>query len=347
MNDVFEWMVIGAGPAGIGAVGRLIDHGVKPEKIGWMDPHFNVGDLGGKWGAVPSNTNVELFLRFLNGSEAFEFKHRTGKFPIEEIPSNQTCMLKEIVAPLLWVTERLKTKVRPMQEMCIALNLAHGRWEAKTKHKSVFAKNVILAIGSDSKTLDRPGPEPIHLETALDMDKLRKVVGKEDIVGVFGSSHSAILVLANLMEAGAKKVINFYRSPHKYAVFLDDWILYDDTGLKGFAAKWARQHLDGMASAKLERVSVLDRVYEEVLATCDKAVYAVGFERRKLPVLEQYGKIHYDDKTGIIAPGLFGLGIAFPQAKLNPVGHLEFRVGLWKFMGYLNGIMPIWLKYAN
>ncbi|HEY5236271.1 MAG TPA: pyridine nucleotide-disulfide oxidoreductase, partial [Rhabdochlamydiaceae bacterium] len=57
--------------------------------------------------------------------------------------------------------------------------------------------------------------------------------------------------------------------------------------------------------------------------------------------------LDYDDKTGIIAPGLFGLGIAFPESRLGPLGHLDYRVGLWKFMDYLNSILPIWTEYAN
>jgi hypothetical protein len=90
-----------------------------------------------------------------------------------------------------------------------------------------------------------------------------------------------------------------------------------------------------------------DHTFEESLALCNKAIYAVGFEKRKLPVLEQYEHLHYDDRTGIIAPGLFGLGVAFPQAKINPLGQVDFRVGLWKFIDYLNSILPIWVKYAN
>lgn len=217
----------------------------------------------------------------------------------------------------------------------------------KGKQQSVFAQNVILAIGSDTKSLNLPSLEIVSLETALDRDKLKTAVSKEDTVGVFGSSHSAILVLANLLEAGVKQVINFYRSPHRYAVYLDDWILYDATGLKGFTAKWAKEHIDGKYPARLRRMLTSNHAYDEEIALCNKVVYAVGFEGRKLPVLEQFEKLHYDDKTGIIAPGLFGLGIAFPRAKFDPLGHLELQVGLWKFMDYLNEILPIWIKTSN
>ena len=140
---------------------------------------------------------------------------------------------------------------------------------------------------------------------------------------------------------------NFERSLMQIDVHILAWNEFDDVGLKGFAAKWAKEHLDGTLPHQLERALTSDRTFEESLALCNKAIHAVGFERRKLPVLEQYGHLHYDDRTGIIAPGLFGFGLAFPQAKFNSLGQLEYRVGLWKFMDYLNSILPIWDKYAN
>ena len=45
----FQWAVVGAGPAGIAAVGKLLDHGVLPKTILWLDPQFCVGDLGRFW----------------------------------------------------------------------------------------------------------------------------------------------------------------------------------------------------------------------------------------------------------------------------------------------------------
>jgi cation diffusion facilitator CzcD-associated flavoprotein CzcO len=346
-SSVLDWTVIGAGPAGIAAIGKLIDQRIPAHKIGWIDSHFLVGDLGRKWSNVPSNTSVELFFRFLNNCEAFNFKNHSSKFHLESLDPKETCALKYIVEPLQWITDHLRKRVHSIQTISMALSLSQGLWEIKHKTGSLYTKNVILAVGSECKNLSFAGPELINLEVALDPEKLRIAIDPKDTIAVFGSSHSAVLVLANLIELNAKKVINFYRSPHKYAVFLDDWILYDDTGLKGFAAKWAKAHLDGILPRNLERVLISDHTFAESLALCNKAVYAVGFERRRLPVLEQYEHLNYDDRTGIIAPGLFGFGLAFPQAKFNPLGQLDYRVGLWKFMDYLNSILPIWIKYAQ
>lgn len=342
----FDWLVIGAGPAGIGAVGKLLDHGVPAQSIGWVDPAFKVGDLGAKWYSVPSNTKVDLFLRFLKDCKAFEYDPNAKRFPLDAINPEENCYLKEIATPLQWVTDHLRKKVSFTEGMVLSLRLEDGLWRAKTENTTLLSKCVILANGSDSKVLSYPTPS-IPLEVALNPEKLLKTVGIEDSVAVFGSSHSAVLILANLLQTQAKRVYNFYRSPHLYAVYFDDWILFDDTGLKGFAANWARQNLDGKSPERLKRVLLSDPEFEESLALCNKLVHAVGFEPKNIPVIEQYPNARCNEATGIIAPRLFGLGIAYPQMKFDRLGNKTYRVGLWKFMEHLNENLPTWFKYAG
>jgi hypothetical protein len=55
--------------------------------------------------------------------------------------------------------------------------------------------------------------------------------------------------------------------------------------------------------------------------------------------------VSYDRRTGIIAPGLFGFGVAFPEMRTTPLGDVSHPVGLWKFVNYLERVMPIWLQY--
>jgi cation diffusion facilitator CzcD-associated flavoprotein CzcO len=94
MGDMtrYKWTVIGAGPAGIAAVGRLLDHGIAPEKIAWVDPEFTAGDLGDKWRAVHSNTAVSLFLDYLNASPSFRF-HEAPPFKLTEVDPGETTLL--------------------------------------------------------------------------------------------------------------------------------------------------------------------------------------------------------------------------------------------------------------
>ncbi len=341
-----EWMVIGAGPAGIAAIGKLLDQGIPAQRIGWMDPEFTVGDLGKKWYNVSSNTKVDLFNKFLQNCKAFHYHDHAKAFALNSMDPESTCLLKHIAEPLQWITQHLKEKVSAFETKAMALHLSQHQWKITTEEGSLYAQNVILATGCEPKNLNYAGVEVIPLEIALNPEKLKKSIHPHETIGVFGCSHSAILILSNLYERHAE-IMNFYRSPHHYAIYLDDWILFDNTGLKGYAADWAKQYLDGTTPERLKRVLTSDHTFEECLASCDKVIYAVGFERRKLPVLEQYEKMTYQDRTGIIAPGLFGIGIAFPQAKLDPLGNLEYKVGLWKFMEYLNHILPVWLKYTN
>ena len=122
---------------------------------------------------------------------------------------------------------------------------------------------------------------------------------------------------------------------------------FDDTGLKGQAAVWARENIDGKYPDRLERCWVSSPEFQGKLEACDRVVYTVGFERRKLPTTPQWGELEYNQQNGIIAPGLFGLGIAFPEYAEDRYGFGEHRVGLKKFMDYLNAVLPLWLHYGT
>ena len=204
---------------------------------------------------------------------------------------------------------------------------------------------MILAVGATPKKLNYPQLKEIPLEVALDPEKLAAEPLDDATVAVFGSSHSSMIVLPHLLRHPVAKVINFYRSPLKYAVYLDDWILFDDSGLKGRAAVWARENIDGVLPDRLERCLVDGPEFEEKLAECDRAVYTVGLERRTLPETRQWGQLDYNPDNGILAPGLFGVGIAFPERAVDRFGYVEYRVGLKKFMDHLHDVLPLWLRY--
>ena len=157
------------------------------------------------------------------------------------------------------------------------------------------------------------------MEVALDPEKLADEPLDNATVAVFGSSHSSMIVLPHLLRHPVAKVINFYRSPLKYAVYLDDWILFDDSGLKGRAAVWARENIDGVLSGPSGAVSGRGPEFEEKLAECDRAVYTVGLERRALPETRQWGQLDYNPDNGILAPGLFGVGYCVSGAGDRPL----------------------------
>lgn len=345
----YAWTVIGAGPAGIAAVGRLLDSGVAEESIAWIDPAFAGGDIGQKWQSVSSNTHVGLFLEFFDAAKAFRFSE-APPMPLREVDPRETCALGLVAEPLVWITEHLRGRVDVFTTTATALYLQNRQWRIQTgqdtEQEDVYSTNVILAVGAVPKKLCHPELDEIAVEVALDPEKLAQQQLAGATVAVFGSSHSSMIVLPNLLRQPVKRVINFYRSPLKYAVYFDDWILFDDTGLKGRAAEWARENIDGVYPERLERCWVSSPEFSEKLAQCERVVYTVGFERRTLPQTPQWGRLDYNRTNGILAPGLFGLGIAFPEYAQDPYGYGQFRVGLKKFMDYLDAVLPLWLSYG-
>lgn len=337
-QPIFQWAIIGAGPAGIAALGKLLDSGIDPATVLWIDPYFQVGDFGRYWHPVSSNTKVGLFIKFLQEFNVFCYQQYAPSFQLDGLPKEHTCLLKDMVEPLQWITDNLIKQVHSSKVFINRFAFNRQHWCLSSEHQTFYAKNVILATGAVPTELDYPNIETISLMVALDRLQLQNIISKQQTIAVFGSSHSAIVVLKHLVDLGIENIINFYRSACRYAVDKDGWILYDNTGLKGEAARWAKQHIDGELPRNITRVLSTEENISALLPTCNKVIYAIGFKpRNPLP---------YNAQTGIIQPGLFGLGIGFPELKADALGNLEFQVGLWKFMVYLNAVFPNWLEHS-
>jgi cation diffusion facilitator CzcD-associated flavoprotein CzcO len=165
----YAWTVIGAGAAGIAAVGRLLDRGIPPETIAWIDPAFAGGDLGQKWRSVSSNTIAGTFLSFLNGSSAFRFSE-APPLPLREVDPEETCALALVAEPLVWVTDHLRERVDVFETTATALCLQRRQWTIQTKQQEVASENVILAVGAVPKKLSYPDLGEIPVEVALDAE---------------------------------------------------------------------------------------------------------------------------------------------------------------------------------
>lgn len=210
----------------------------------------------------------------------------------------------------------------------------------------------------------------LDLDIILDRTKLRSCLSIADerpVVGVVGTSHSAIVAIMNLNELAATThprlhIKWFVRSPLAYAVEMDGWILRDNTGLKGASAEFAREHLEddklgrspvGKVLTKVECPDIRDVSMRSQLSSCTHVVQAIGFTRNSIPQLAINGTkvegITYDpiqgsllDNEGHAIPHTYGAGIAFPERVTDPAGNTEHAVGLWKFIKYLQRVVPSW-----
>ena len=103
----------------------------------------------------------------------------------------------------------------------------------------------------------------------------------------------------------------FSRRRLVYAVHMDGWILYDNTGLKCLAARFARENLEdekllnspvGTYIEKIDCSSDEQSTYESVLPTYTHIIQAVGFVRDPLPPVSRdrtiLEDVVYDHKRG-------------------------------------------------
>jgi hypothetical protein len=194
---------------------------------------------------------------------------------------------------------------------------------------------------------------------------------------VIGNSHSGILVCRNLYEVAKSgerelKVLNFRRRDIKIAEYRDDGVVFDNTGLKGSTADWAKEHMmDGKAGPEstgvIRQIDLLPdekAVYQQHLPECTHIIYAIGYDKSPLPPLIIGGKdksqqVEFDMHTSGFhlaqekggsnlptdkgrVPGLYGLGIAFPELVEDPEGHVEAAVGYAKFMKFSQRVRDDW-----
>ncbi len=332
-NMSCQWAVIGAGPAGIAMVGALLDHGVKEKEIVWIDPTFQVGDLGALYQNVPSNTMVRSFRKFFLACRAFDIKARAHQFELFKRDDGRRCPLKEVVDPLLHATQKIKRRVNVVQGTVNNVARECDVFVLTAGDCVIRAKKVVLAIGAHPKQLQHRGLCQISMNDALDKQKLRELVCPDDIVAVFGVSHSGMLVLKNLSELGVKKIVSFAKKPLCYAVVQGAFYINAYTGLKGVAAQWARDFFEkNLPNNLVKFFNASGQEIEQELAGCTKVIYAIGFERNAIGGLPDELLQNYDTKTGVIAPNLFGVGIAFPRVVRDFSGEQVQAIGIWEFL---------------
>ena len=297
----------------------LTQAGVNPHEIVIIDPHFDGGDLCSKWGAIRSNThwgktitNLRKVLPGITIPDSFNLDETTPLSAIGELLISLATSLP--VKRIYGFVTRLSSKANWTVEY-----YANGPQTLKVPL-------VILAQGSEPKIGSLPIPS-IPLECALDT-RIREYLKPDDHVILFGTMHSGTLVMKNLNDLGIRTTA-VYKGAQPFLWDRDG--AYD--GLKQEAAEIADAVQDG--KYKHLQIIPLDKA-DQVSATW--AVYAMGFTPRVIEIIVD-GKpvVNYNGRTGQIAPGAWGFGIAYPN--LAPDG-VHWDVSLAAFALHIQAQLP-------
>lgn len=314
--------IVGCGVTGYLLLHNLQKNGVSPEQVIVIDPTFLGGDLCEKWCGVRSNTTWQQLLNavpFPNGLPE-QFASISPDSPC--ILRHYVDYLRELVRPYLMKCELHSTYVTSVIQ-------ESDKWkiELKGQQSQIQSDLLLLATGSEPKQLDLPYPS-IPLSTALNKEKLEQIIRKGEHILVFGTAHSATLIVRNLLECGAR-VTNFYASPKPFYFDRDG----DYDGLKQDAAEIADKILNKELPVSLVSVQDTASVIRHTKQV-DAAVYAIGFQARN-----PFGLKEYNPETGQLTGTTtgWGFGIAYPNKAPDGV---HFDVSIPAFQAHIERQMP-------
>ena len=333
-SKIFDWAVIGAGPAGIICTTFLLEHNIPGDKITWIDPEFNAGRLGKFYQNVPSNSKAHKYTDFLNSCGLFKEINADSFAKVKEYNQDQEPFLQLIIDPLHDITQYLAQKVNTSFDMVKELIKEDDCWRLELSNNFIYAHKVILATGSSPKRFNYPEIKEIPLDFALDFSTLKTLVSSQDTVIVVGSLHSALLIVKYLSEIPVKKVINIFNKQPQYGPLI---------GLQGITAHWTEEILEKNPPKNIIRAPWQEGIIDAYKSQCTKIIYAFGFERNT-PLVNGSKIIDYDIDTGIIQPNLYGIGIAFPEKCILSEGESTNLIGLNAFVKRTKACMPYWIK---
>lgn len=333
-QHIFPWAVIGAGPAGIISVARLLDHGVQDQDIVWIDPEFAVGRMGKYYGNVPSNQKASRFIQFLDKSPLLASFDTPAVRVMRAHDPDREHPLQLAVDVCNDITHYLHGRVVWYQDTVQALHSDQDLWHLTLLDKTICARKVILATGSHPKRFQHEDIEEIPSDIALDAFKLKNYITPDDTVMVIGSAHSALLIVKYLYDMGVKRIINIYNKIPTFGMY---------GGLEGITAWFTKYIIQETKPANIERVLFDEHTLPYYKAVCTKIIYAFGYEPNKI-IINGSTQMDYDLKTGIIQNNLYGIGIAFPQIYQKEDGTSISLIGFNSFIGRTNDLMPSWLK---
>ena len=324
---MYTHCIVGAGATGLILLLLLAESKIPLESILIIDPYFDGGDLARKWSSVLSNTPWSA--TYLSLQKALP----SCIFPETSWPLDKPTRVCEIARLLRQLAKPLLQTVKMIQGYVTSASYRTS-WSVEIKRESakslINTKNIYFTIGSEPKLMDLPIPT-IPLEIALDPNRLRQYIQPADKIILFGTSHSGVLALKNIVDCSGQ-VVAIYKGSNPFVFARDGNYI----GLKLDGAMYADDFLKGNPSVTLiSNTNTSALIRETRLAQW--VVYTTGFEQRIIPITvngETKLYSNYSATTGEITdcPNAWGFGIAFPSQA--PDG-IHFDVGISSFIEHI------------
>jgi hypothetical protein len=330
--------ILGAGVSGILLTLLLAETSIPLETIYIIDPHFDGGDLSRKWSTVISNTPWSVTLLSIK-----------THLPSLQIPKWAEMLPLDAPTPVCIIAKLLREssgqilkRVNIIQDYATGANwsTATSRWTISVKGgRQIISKAVCFAVGGTPKALDICVPS-IPLEVALDVGRLKTYIEPHSKVIVFGTRHSGVHVLKNLVDCSANSIVGIYKNTSGNPfVYARDGV-YD--GIKLDAATIADEILaNKYPNITLLPTTDLSTILRET-RNADWVVYAIGFEPHVLDISVDTTPIScsdYDPTCGMIknCQSAWGFGLAYPSQA--PDG-IHFDVGVSSFLEHIHKQIP-------
>jgi len=303
--------IIGCGASGSLCLLELARKGRDLSTITVIDPYFDGGDLGRRWGAVKSNTKWQQIVDSLS-------QYPSAAAPIAELGKaygpEDICLLSDLANLLQQAVRPLLQSVNLHVDTCKKLKKTEAGCSidlvAGGEVPETFGR-VFLCQGGVEKQLDY-GKPVIPLDIALDPVRLRRLIRPGQTVTVVGLSHSGTLVLRNLNDLGIS--LQGVYDTEKPFYFARDGC-YD--GIKEEAATIADMIVAKTLPVKLVSTKDMKNLVK-VLTKTDWIVLSIGFTARSLPITAvdgtQLNEVDYSPTTALVAgqPDLYGFGLSYP-----------------------------------
>ena len=326
--------VVGAGPAGCFFLACL-----PPERLSQVMVFERAcigGDLCRLYAEVVANlTRAEMCRAFRNVPQWSQVP-----LTVLDAYAEDACpRLADVCLQLRILMKPILAQVKLYAEDVLEVRQSVGGWVLKTAHGSHEVQQVVLCTGADPRVLHYPKPH-IPLEMALSPTLLATYLRGGEKVVVFGTSHSGTLVLRNLRQIGCRTTaVHRSETPFRWARN------HDPEGLKQESAVIADEIVGrawGPETPTLLPVSSSVELVRAVMEA-DYVIYAVGFDGRRPRLMGLNGidvGNNYSPETALIAPGMWGFGIAYPAMYEMPRGGQAPDIGFQGFVSHILKCIP-------